>query len=75
MSTPTTPALDIAEVHRLIIELQHASINFYQDEHPDDLVLIAPHRARKCPDCGLLLMAAVKDGLMCPRCGWRLTTK
>lgn len=60
--------VNIAEVHRLLAESQHASINFYQDEFPDDLILIAPHRSRKCADCGLL-MAVVQDGLICPRCG------
>lgn len=60
--------MDFTERHQLLAIANHASINFYQDEHPQDFFLVTPHRSQKCADCGLW-MANVEDSLMCPRCG------
>jgi hypothetical protein len=60
--------MDFLERHQLLAIANHASIHFYQDEHPDAFFLVSHHRSEKCGDCGLW-MATVEDSLMCPRCG------
>ncbi len=60
--------MDTIERHQLLAITNHASINFYQDEHPQDFFLVVPHRSQKCGDCGLW-MTNVEESLMCPRCG------
>ena len=60
--------MDTIERHQLLAMANHVSINFYQDEHPDDFLLIAAHWSQKYGDCGLW-MAKVAESLICPRCG------
>ena len=60
--------MDTPERHQMLAIANHASINFYQDEHPQDFFLVSPHRSQKCGHCELW-MAVVEESLMCHRCG------
>ena len=59
--------MDTFEHYQLLAIANHASIHLYQDEHEQDLFLVAPYRSQKCGDCGLW-MTNVEQSLMCPRC-------